>query len=112
MFNLDRYRLSLHLPELFQNLHSHTVYHTKLGSFFFFKTVDTAGQDGSSPYVVFFRAFKSHRHDTDVMVEVSSAYLKPGMVRYASPVTFPRLVDSVASGTTLRPGPPQRIKRR
>lgn len=108
-FCIDRHQLSLALPQHFVELGNKTVYHTQKESFFFIRTVTDLGV--AVPYVVFFRSYKSNQDDLDVLINVSSAYPKPGMTSWASPVKFPRVVNARARGLQLPLGKPQKIKR-
>jgi hypothetical protein len=108
-FDLARYDLSLSLPDRFRALGNNNVYHTKKESFFFLRKVNVAG--AQLPYLVFFRSFKSKSAAYDVIVEVSSAYTKPNMALYASPVKFSRMIAAQATNKALPLGPPQQIKR-
>ncbi len=108
-FSVDRYELSRSLPDMIRSLGSGdmTVYHTKRRSFFFVRNASP-----SAPfYMIFFRAYKAKEKSIDVIVEVVSAYPKSSMVRSASPVKFPRVIDSTARGRPPPLGPPCRVKR-
>ena len=105
-FDTVRYQLSLSLPGLFRTLGNKTVYHTKRGSFFFIRRLPTANV--VLPYAVFFRTYKASMDGADVIVEVASAYTKPGMTRRAPSVKFPRIIDSTVRGYRLPLG--QRVK--
>ena len=108
-FCVDRHALSAALPQYFQTLGNQTVYHTQKESFFFIRTA--AADGGSVPYVVFFRSYKSNQDGVDVVINVSSAYPKPGMTSWASPVKFPRMVMARAKDRVLPLGPATKIKR-
>lgn len=108
-FNMQRHALSLALPQQFQTLGNQTIYHTQKESFFHLRTVDDEGV--ATPYVVFFRSYKSNQDGFDVIIDVSSAYPKPGMTSWASPVKFPRMVNARARNLRLPLGPPRKIKR-
>lgn len=108
-FDVARHALSLDLPHHFATLGNQTVYHTQKESFFFIRTVTDAGD--RVPYVVFFRSFKSKLEGKDVFIEVSSAYPKPGMTSWASPVKFPTMVNARANNAKLPLGPKLKIKR-
>ena len=106
-FDTARWQQSQDLPQLFRTIGGHSVYHSKGRNFFFLR-----GAAGTPPYAVFFEATLSNRNDTDVAVIVRSAYEKNSMTRWASPIKFPRLIDSVARETHTPSGPPAQIKRR
>jgi len=93
----------------FQELGAQTVYHTKKESFFFLRNVEL--NEKKMPYVVFFRSFNADQKDIDVIVKVSSAYTKPSMTRYASPVKFHRMIAARAKNRKLPLGPAKQIKR-
>ena len=112
-FSVERHQLSLQLPELFRRLGNGTVYHTQRNSFFFVRNVPVPEKGGShEPYVVFFKAIKAAHVDGDVIIEVVTAYPKPGMTRLGSPVKFPRVICSTARNEPLKLGRPVRVKRR
>jgi len=108
-FCVDRHLLSLALPQHFSRLGNTSIYHTKKDSFFFIRS--TADLGASVPYVVFFRSYKSTQEGLDVIVDVGSAYPKPGMTAWASPVKFHRMIDARARGRVLPLGRAQKIKR-
>jgi len=108
-FCVDRHLLSLNLPQHFTKISATSIYHTKQDSFFFIRSTTDLG--ASVPYVVFFRSYKSTQEGLDVVVDVSSAYPKPGMTTWASPVKFNRMIDARARGKVLPLGPARRIKR-
>ena len=106
-FDTARWQQSQTLPQLFRTMGDHSVYHSKGCNFFFLR-----GAAGTPPYAVFFEPVQSNRDDTDAAVIVRSAYEKDGMTRWASPIKFPRLIDSVARGIQTPLGPPAQIRRR
>ena len=108
-FDVDRHALSLGLPQHFATLGNQTVYHSQNESFFFIRSVNNLGVN--VPYVVFFRSYKSTLENQDVYIDVSSAYLKPGMTSWASPVKFPTMVNARANNARLPLGPKMKIKR-
>lgn len=111
--SVERHQLSLRLPELFRRLGNKTVHHTQQNSFFFVRNVPVPEKGGSNePYVVFFKAIKAEHVDGDVIIEVVTAYPKPGMTRRGSPVKFPRVICSMARNEPFKLGPPARVKRR
>ncbi|MDE2792156.1 MAG: hypothetical protein OXI81_17275 [Paracoccaceae bacterium] len=95
-----RYQFSRSLPDLFRTFGNKPVYHTKRGSFFFIRKLpdETANL---VLYVVFFKTYVANMDGADVIVEVASAYTKPGMARWAAPVRFPRIIDSTVRGYRL-----------
>ncbi len=109
-FSIERHHLSLLLPDLVTTLGNRSVYHSEQGNFFFLRDVSTP--ESVAPYLVFFDLFRSMKAKTDVRMLIRSAYLKPGMSRFAAPVKFTNLVSAVASGRKLPLGPRQQIKRR
>lgn len=110
-FDVVRYQLSLLLPDLFRALGNRTVYHTERGSFFFVTSRRLPDGTGKVPYVVFFRIHKADMAGADVVVNVVSAYPKPGMTRWAAPVKFPRIIDSKVRRRQLPLGPRCQVKR-
>lgn len=106
-FDAARWQQSQTLPGLFRTIGGHSVYHSMGRNFFFLR-----GAAGTPPYAVFFEPTRSNRSDTDVAVIVRSAYEKNGMTRWASPIKFPRLIDSVARGIQTPLGPRAQIRRR
>ena len=109
-FSVERHSFSLLLPNLVTTLGNRSVYHSEQGNFFFLR--DVKAPRGASPYLVFFDMFKATKAETDVQMLVRSAYLKPGMSRFAAPVKFTNLVTAIAKGKKLPLGPRQQIKRR
>lgn len=109
-FNIERHGLSLMLPNLIETLGNRSVYHSEKGSFFLLR--DQNMPQGRVPYVAFFDAFKSRNPGIDVRLIIRSAYLKPGMSRYAAPVKFTTLIKTVAQGGNLTAGPTVHIRRR
>lgn len=106
-FDTTRWQQSQDLPQLFRSIGGHSVYHSKGRNFFFLR-----GAAGTPPYAVFFEPMRSNRDDTDVAVIVRSAYEKNSMTRWASPIKFPRLIDSVVRGIQTPLGPSAQIRRR
>jgi hypothetical protein len=109
-FSMERHSLSLLLPNLVSTLGNRSVYHSEQGNFFFLRDVNAP--NATSPYLVFFDIFTATNAATDVRMLVRSAYLKPGMSRFAAPVKFTNLVSAIANGKQLPLGPRQQIKRR
>ena len=109
LFSVDRYELSRSLPGMIRSLDNcnMTVYHTRQGSFFFARNASPL----TPCYMVFFRAYKAKKKGIDVIVDVVSAYPKDHMVRRASPVKFPRVIDATAKGRPPPLGPTCRVKR-
>jgi hypothetical protein len=109
-FNIERYELSKVLPALFQGLGTRSVYWSERRDFFVLQDMTTPA--GRGPYLVFFDALRSSKKDIHVRLDVTSAYLKPGMSLYAAPVKFTTLISSVATNRALTAGPRQQIKRK
>lgn len=108
-FDPERYRLSLKLPELIQTLGNQSVYHTEQGNFFTLR--DQTLDGGKTPYLVFFRSYKSTDKKIDVRIYIQSAYLKPNMSRWGSPIKFSTLLLFTKEGKKLPLGPKKQIKR-
>lgn len=108
-FDIERCGLSMMLPDKIRAFGNRTVYHTKHGSFFFLN--DHRMPQGNIPYVGFFRAYRLKKQGIDVQLYIDSAYLKPGMTQWASPVRFTTLVAAIANNRDLRTGPRRQIKR-
>ncbi|CUH89833.1 hypothetical protein PH5382_03786 [Phaeobacter sp. CECT 5382] len=106
-FDERRWGLSRDLPQLFSTIGGHSVYRSKDRNFFFLR-----GMAGAPPYAVFFDPTRSTHKDADIAVIVRSAYEKDNMTKWASPVSFPRLVDAVARGVQTPLGPAVQIRRR
>ncbi|PHS25981.1 MAG: hypothetical protein COA84_06940 [Robiginitomaculum sp.] len=104
-FSIERHTDSLELPSFFRILGTSTVYFTHHDNFFFMRNAQ------GDQYLVFFRAFKATQKGVDVKIIVSSAYRKPNMTKWASPVQFSTLIKSKARGRQLRAGQQMRIKR-
>ena len=106
-FDERRWELSRDLPKLFSTIGRHSVYRSRNRNFFFLR-----GMVGTPPYAVFFKPIRSTHKDADVAVIVRSAYEKENMTKWASPVSFPRLVDAVARDVQTPIGSPVQIRRR
>lgn len=109
-FNAERQTLSLLLPELITTLGGRSVYLSKLSNYFILRQNPRTGFDG--PYLVFFNISKAKREAYDVVMNIESAYMKPGMADRASPVKFTTLVEKIALGQRVPRGPMQSIKRK
>ena len=109
-FNVARYELSKSLRGMFQALGNRTVYRSERRDYFVFRDVDISSE--KIPYITFFNVIRSTKKGVNVRLIVTSAYLKPGMSRRASPVKFTNLIDSIATGKPLRAGQKQTIKRK
>jgi hypothetical protein len=108
-FSIERYTLSLKLPDLLQTLGDRSVYHTKQGSFFILRDEDIDGK--RTPYLVFFSAFKARNGTAQVRVLIRSAYLKPAMSERAAPVKFSTLIKFVRDGRSPPLGATIKLKR-
>lgn len=106
----ERYALSKNLPAIIKGLGSRTIYHGSLGNYFLF-TLD-ADTAYPGPYLVFFDVARAKKKDYDVVMNVQSAYLKPGMADWASPVKFSTLVKFTSRSAKPPLGPPMAIKRK
>ena len=105
-----RHQLSIQLPQLITTLKTQSVYNNRGGNFFFWRNQTVTGQ--GEPYLIFFDATRSTRSGIDVIMNINSAHLKPGMTLFAAPVKFPTLIEAKTKGTKLRVGPAQQIKRK
>jgi hypothetical protein len=107
-FDLIRYDQSKLLPGLIASLGSRSVYYTRQVNYFFLRNLpNTAG-----PYVVFFDPARAKKEGVDVLLNVQSAYCKPGMTDRAAPVRFTTLVEATAKNKAVNRGPVQQIKRK
>jgi hypothetical protein len=71
----------------------------------------TVTQDGEKvPYTVFFDMKKGTKGVADVVMTISSAYVKEGMTQRASPIRFRTLVAKVAKGEKPTISIPQKIR--
>jgi len=107
-FDLVRYEQSKLLPDLITSLGSRSVYYTRQVNYFFLRNLP--GLTG--PYVVFLDPIRAKKEGVDVLLNVQSAYCKPGMVDRASPVKFTTLIEAKATGIPVNRGPVQQIKRK
>jgi hypothetical protein len=109
-FDLQRYDLSQHLPQLVATLGSRTVY--KSNQINYFTLRQDAHPNHPGPYLVFFGVHKLKHRSEDVLMNVESAYIKPNMTDRASSVKFTTLIEKTALGEKVPRGPLQAIKRK
>jgi hypothetical protein len=109
-FAFDRHELSKLLPQMIKELGRRSVYMSMLNNFFVLRQNPAMGFIG--PYLVFFNVTRSRDKGVHVLMNVESAYMKPGMTDRASPVTFTTLIEYTAAGKRVPRGPPQTIKRK
>ena len=95
---------------MFQALGIRTVYRSERQDYFVFQ--DVAISSEKIPYITFFNVIRSTKKSVNVRLNVTSAYLKPGMSLHASPVKFTTLIASAATGKPLNAGPKKHIKRK
>ena len=107
-FDMVRYGHSKLLPGLIASLGNRSVYYTKQVNYFFLR--DLPNVDGA--YVVFFDPAKAKKKGVDVLINIQSAYCKPGMTDRAAPVKFTTLVEATAKNKVVNRGPIQQIKRK
>ncbi|MVT01054.1 hypothetical protein [Devosia marina] len=107
-FNMDRYDQSKLLPGLIASLGNRSVYYTRQVNYFFLRDMPNL----VGPYVVFFDPAKAKKTGVDVLLNVQSAYCKPGMTDRAAPVRFTTLVEATAKANPVNRGPIQQIKRK
>lgn len=104
-FSIQRYRDSLNLPDYLEKLIEHVVYFTNRRNFLFVRSE-------SGTYVVFFNVIKATNPAYDLIVNVQSAHRRSNFHIRAAPVRYSNLLLAIASGKTISPGPPQKIKRK
>ncbi len=110
-FSIVRYYLSKQLPALISALGAGTVYHSNIGNYFLLRQNAAVAHPGT--YVVFFNVIRATKDNTfDVVMYVQSAYLKPNMADWASPIRFATLVDFTARGLKPPQGKRMQIKRK
>lgn len=109
-FDFERHELSKLLPQMISELGRSSVYMSMLSNFFVLRQNPATGFTG--PYVVFFNVMRSTDKGIHVLMNVESAYMKPGMTERASPVKFTTLVEKTAAGQSVPRGPAVTIKRR
>ena len=64
-------------------------------------------------YVVFFNVIRATKDNAfDIVMNVQSAYLKPNMADWASPIKFTTLLDFTARGLKPPQGKRMQIKRK
>jgi hypothetical protein len=109
-FDFDRHELSKLLPQLISELGRRSVYMSMMSNFFVLRQNPATGFTG--PYLVFFNVTRSTDTGVHVLMNVESAYMKPGMTERASPVKFTTLIEKTAVGQRVPRGPAQTIKRK
>lgn len=110
-FSVVRYKLSKQLPALISSLGAGTVYHSNIGNYFLLRQNAVAAHSGI--YVVFFNVIRATGGNSfDVVMNVQSAYLKPNMADWASPIKFATLLDFTARGLKPPQGKRMQIKRK
>lgn len=110
-FSVVRYELSKQLPSLITSMGSVTVYHSNIGNYFLLRQNAAVAHLGT--YVVFFNVIRATKDNTfDVVMNVQSAYLKPNMADWASPIKFTTLLDFTSRGQKPPQGTPMKIKRK
>ncbi len=108
-FDVVRHELSKKLPGIIRALGNQSVYHSEQGNFFVLR--DQTLPDGKQPYLIFFNAFKATGKEVHVRLLVRSAYLKPKMSRWGSPIRFSTLVRATSENRALKTGPRVQVKR-
>lgn len=109
-FSLARYQHSLSLPDILKAIENKRVYFTHEKSFVLVETIDEAG--AKVPYTVFLDVKKGNKRGIDVVVSIVSAYAKPDMTSWASPIRFKTLVWKIHRGEKPTPTPnKQRIRK-
>lgn len=109
-FALDRHELSKLLPQIISTLGSRSVYLSMEANYFVLRSNPAKGFVG--PYLIFFNVTKSTAKGVNVLMNVESAYMKPGMTDRAAPVKFSTLIEKTSAGQPVPRGPPQTIKRK
>jgi hypothetical protein len=109
-FSIDRHALSKALPNIIARLGARSVYFSQARSYFILR--DNPAPAFTGPYLVFFHTIKAKAKGVDVLMNIESAYMKPGMADRASPVKFTTLIEKTALGQTIPRGPQQTIKRK
>ena len=109
-FAFDRHELSKLLPQIITTLGTRSVYMSMAANFFVLRSNPAAGFAG--PYLIFFNVTKSTTKGVHVLMNVESAYMKPGMADRASPVKFTTLIEKTSAGQPVPRGPSQTIKRK
>lgn len=109
-FDFDRHELSKLLPQMISELGRRSVYMSMLSNFFVLRQNPATGFIG--PYLVFFNVTRSTDKGVHVLMNVESAYMKPGMTERASPVKFTTLIEKTAAGQDVPRGPAMTIKRK
>jgi hypothetical protein len=61
----------------------------------------------TGPYLVFFNVTRSKAKGVHVLMNIESAYMKPGMTDRAAPVKFTTFIEKTAAGQRVPRGPAQ-----
>jgi hypothetical protein len=109
-FAFDRHELSKLLPQMISKLGSRSVYFSKMSNFFILRQDPATGFTG--PYLVFFNVTRSKAKGVHVLMNIESAYMKPGMTDRAAPVKFTTLIEKTAARQDVPRGPEVTIKRK
>jgi hypothetical protein len=109
-FDFDRHDLSKLLPQMISELGRRSVYMSMMSNFFALRQNPAPGFNG--PYLVFFNVTRSTAKGVHVLMNVESAYMKPGMTDRAAPVKFTTLIEKTAAGQRVPRGPDMTIKRK
>ena len=109
-FDVIRHALSKKLPDMIRKLGNQSVYHSEQGNFFVLRDQELDG--GKQPYLIFFNTFKATSKAVHVRLVVRSAYLKPNMSRWGSPIRFSTLVKATTENRPLKMGPRVQVKRK
>ena len=109
-FDFGRHGLSKLLPTIIRTLGTRSVYRSQARNYFILRQNPTTGFNG--PYLIFFNVIKAHRNNLDVIMNVESAYMKPGMTDRASPIRFATLIEKTALNQPVPQTPWQTIKRK
>ena len=110
-FSIVRYELSKQLPTIITSSGTITVYHSNIGNYFLLRQNAAVAHPGT--YVVFFKVSRATKeNEFDVVMNVQSAYLKPNMADWASPIKFSTLLDFTARGQKPPQGKRMQIKRK
>jgi hypothetical protein len=105
-FCIERYQLSVKLPDMIRYAANGRVYFSDRATFLVVESEPGA----NSPYVAFFSAAKAKKQDGyDVAMFVTSAYLKPNLPDRLPSVTLATLIDYCVKGKPLKRPAPRRI---
>lgn len=101
LFDLDRYRLSLVLPEIIANLELRRCFHTGHQNFFTVELLDEQGQ--KQDYVIYFRTWRAASGEAgDVRLHVESAYLRSDAPqRHKKSIRFKVIVANTYTGKEI-----------